>query len=507
MDAALVTLPRTPTPAPANEAGDRSRRLAGEISQIAARLYAATYQMLTLIREFDEERHWERLGFLSCAHWLNVECGVGMNAAREKVRVAHALKNLPEISEAFRKGALSWSKVRAMTRVAAAHNEDYLLQIAHHGTAYHVERLVSTYRRCKRFEDTALAEKQYASREMTVRYDDDGSVVLKGRFPPEVGAMIVKAVERAMDDAEEAAGDSDDSTARDVSAETPGNSESRPRPPIAARRADALAALAESYLQTGPRAKSTADRYQVVVHVSAETLQSPVGGDAKYVSAETLRAAGGEDATGVSAETCASADDGMSELEDGHGVSAETSRRLACDAAIVGILDGADGEPLSIGRKRRSVPPAMRRALKARDRGCRFPGCTRTRFVDAHHVRHWADGGETRLDNLVELCRHHHRLVHEGGFGCERGKDGSLRFTNPQGETLANCATPLPPDTHPDLASWLDANVFDLDIDEHTCAAKWYAGDRMDWELGVFHLFACEKSAEDSRSRDDRESV
>ena len=110
---------------------------------------------------------------------------------------------------------------------------------------------------------------------------------------------------------------------------------------------------------------------------------------------------------------------------DGGGVdvSAETSRRLACDAAVVVLHEGADGSALDVGRKTRSIPPAIRRALSARDTGCRFPGCT-ARHCDAHHLVHWADGGRTSLDNLVLLCRRHHRLLHEGGYRIEGERSG-----------------------------------------------------------------------------------
>jgi hypothetical protein len=114
----------------------------------------------------------------------------------------------------------------------------------------------------------------------------------------------------------------------------------------------------------------------------------------------------------------------------------ETARRVSCDAGLVHWLDKADGEPLNIGRKSRTIPPAIGRALKRRDGGCRFPGCTHTHFVDAHHIRHWADGGETAMENLVLLCRHHHRLVHEGGFGIHTSTEGVIEFSNPSGEVI-----------------------------------------------------------------------
>jgi hypothetical protein len=206
---------------------------------------------------------------------------------------------------------------------------------------------------------------------LSVVVDPDGMYVLRGRLEPEVGALLMRALE--------AAGgalfrrDPDEDPAR--------------------RRADAMALLAERALAAGfsardgaPLSGSRAERYQVVMHVSAETSATPL--------------------------------DGGAELEDGTRVSAETSRRLACDAAVVELAHAADGSVLDGGRRTRTIPPALRRALDTRDRGCRFPGCA-SRFCDAHHVMHWIHGGETRLDNLVLLCKAHHRMVHEGGYRVE----------------------------------------------------------------------------------------
>jgi hypothetical protein len=184
----------------------------------------------------------------------------------------------------------------------------------------------------------------------------------------------------------------------------------------AARRADAFAVICESYLKHGAAALGGGERHEIVLHVSAETLGTR-GGD-------------------------------RCELEDGPAVAVETGRRLACDASLVAILEDVKGEPLDVGRKTRTIPPALRRALASRDGGCVFPGCTHKRYVDGHHLQHWADGGETRLANLVTLCRFHHRAVHEGGMRVERLDDGAWRFTRPDGEVLESVAhghtRPLP---------------------------------------------------------------
>lgn len=466
MDTTGPDLPGNPNPHPIHTEGVR---IGKEITQLCAYIYAATYRLLVLIREFDEQRYWHGPGLCSCAHWLNFKCGIGMNAAREKVRVAHALAKLPRISAAFERGELSYSKVRAMTRIADAGNEDYLMMIARHGTAHHVEKLVSTFRRCKRLQETATANAQYEARQVTCHYDDNGEVVLQARLPAEQGALLMKALELAMDRRRA----EDREAGRD-----------RLRSAFSAERADALAEIAETYLNAEPGPAQTADRYQVVMHVSAETLTE--------IAAETSTDAPVAD---VTAETSTHINAGISHLEDGPHVAAETARRIACDCSRVPLIEDDDGEPLSIGRKSRSIPPAIRRALKARDDGCCFPGCTHKRFIDGHHIHHWADGGETSLGNLVQLCRYHHRLVHEGGFSCERQPDGRIAFRDRWDRFLTDVAV-LPAvdaDRHED--AWIKARLSDLEIDEETCVPQWYAGDRMDWDLGVWHLFQIEERA------------
>jgi hypothetical protein len=187
-----------------------------------------------------------------------------------------------------------------------------------------------------------------------------------------------------------------------------------PERAAAQRRADALGLLAERAMAAGfggrdpergraPVSGTRAERYQVVLHVESETLEA--GGDP-----------------------------GRSDLEDGTRVSAETSRRLSCDAGLVRVTRGADGSILDVGRRTRTITPALRRALDVRDRGCRFPGCG-LRFTDAHHLKHWADGGKTSLANAVLLCRFHHRLVHEGGWSVEWWGEGRPAFFDPRGGT------------------------------------------------------------------------
>ena len=338
---------------------------------------------------------------MNTAQWLNWQCGIGTVAAREKVRVARALEGLPQISAAFARGEVSYSKVRAMTRVATAANESVLVSVALHGTAAHVEKLVRKYRWVERAEATRRAHVQHESRGLHYFFDEAGMLVVHGRLPPEVGALVRKALDAAVEDIR--ASEREDA---DASAET---SAFEREQTAAACRADALALVAERFLEHrgDGDAGSTADRYQVVVHVDQAVLTRAVEADEREPHG------------------C--------ELDDGPSLALDTARRLACDATLIGITQTAQGEPLDVGRRTRAIPPALARALRSRDGGCRFPGCARTRFTEGHHVKHWADGGETRLGNLVTLCRFHHRLVHEGGFGLNVTDDGMFVFTRPDG--------------------------------------------------------------------------
>ena len=240
-------------------------------------------------------------------------------------------------------------------------------------TASHVEKLARTYRQAERLQDARAAFNAYRQREFRCHTTDDGSLVFEGRLPAEVGALLVQALDRG------------------VEWLFRGQVRGIQDVPLAERRADALAALAERFLAQPPEEDeglNSADRFLVTVHASAEAL--PEYGELDPRDPP--------------------------QVEDGPVLAAETVRRIACDCAVVHIRESSEGEPLDVGRKTRTIPSAIRRALKRRDLGCRFPGCVNSRFVDGHHIVHWADGGETKLSNLVLLCRHHHRLLHEGGY-------------------------------------------------------------------------------------------
>ena len=401
--------------------------LADQIVELAGHLNAAHYRFLSLIAEFDRRKGWNCRATRDCAHWLNWKCGIDLGAAREKVRTARALEKLTQVSAAMERGEVSYSKVRAITRVATPENEHYFLHIALHGTAHHVETLVRAYRRATEAEELSREQQQRVHREVRYCWDVDGSLILKARLPADVGALVLKALEAAVP-------------------EVPPDDVDRPT--WSHKRADAMAVIFESFLAHGAEAMSGGERHQVVVHVSAETLQAGGG------------------------HHC--------EIEDGPAVAAETARRLACDASLVAIVEDEKGEPLNVGRKTRSMPPALQRALNARDKGCRFPGCTHKKYTDAHHIQHWAHGGETKMSNLVTLCRFHHRKVHEGQVVVQVLDDGAIRFVQPNGECFESVSR-----TVGDWRELLEVHErAGIHIDKRTAATKWDGGP-MDYGIAV----------------------
>jgi hypothetical protein len=295
---------------------DATEALGDQIAALAMQLHAATYELLVLLREFDQRTGW-RGGFASCAHWLHWRTGIDLGAAREKVRVAHALATLPRISATMQRGVISYAKVRALTRVATPANEADLLAFAQAGTAAHVERLVRAWRRVDDATANAEAEARHLHRQLSTWTDDDGMVVIRGRLTPELGAVV----QRALD----AAGD----RLRREEQTTPGADASADEVTPSQRRADALGLLAETALSADLDRGPAGDRYQVVLHIDAATGVAAV------------------EPSGVPAMGRPSGT-----LEVDHGavnVSAETSRRISCDASLVPISHADDGAVLDVG--------------------------------------------------------------------------------------------------------------------------------------------------------------
>ena len=396
---------------------EQLEQLGEAIAELSAHIDAATFRLLRMISEFDRQDGWAE-GFRSCAHWLCWRVGWGLGTARERVRVARALDGLPLLSEALRQGQISYSKVRAATRVARPDNEQELLTMAKDGTASHLERLVRYYRRYVGDEEQEQAQQQLRKQYLQTYTDDDGMLVIRGRLPPEVGARLQQALEVAADALQQQrrsaereeedhghAGAASDGCS--CGGEVMATSEDLGR----SLRVEALGLVAESALaadlmdgENGKASRSPAPRNLLVVHVDAAVLADRQ-------------------------------QEGHSHVEQGPNVSAETSRRLACDAQVVEVMEDRQGNVLDVGRRTRKIGPRMALALRQRDGTCQFPGCCRTRHLEAHHIQHWASGGKTNLDNMTLTCKFHHTLLHEGGFSVE-GPGHAPRFRDPQGQLI-----------------------------------------------------------------------
>ena len=359
-------------------------RLEEELATLSAHISAATARWLELALGFREEGGG---GGVDLARCLAFRCGLTPREANEYLRVAEALEELPHLRSAFARGELTFTKVRALTRVATPASEEGLLELAGALTASQLERALRAYRRVRAQEARTAHELEY----LDYYWDEDGSLVLRARLAAEDGTVLVRALEASCEFVRE--------RRREERAKAgDGAQAAREFEPPRPMTVEAAVELAQRALASPP--EDCEQRRRLVVHVDVETL-----------------ADGG----------------GRCELEEGPVISPETARRLGCDAETITVLEKA-GLPLSVGRRRRSVPPALRRLLETRDAGrCRFPGCERCRHLDAHHRVHWAHGGETSLQNLVLLCFQHHRLVHEGGFTIEESDEGELRFRNRYG--------------------------------------------------------------------------
>ena len=506
-----------------------------EIISLAKHMNQDEYRFLVMVREFDIRQGWRAYQFNNCAEWLNMKCGISPGTAREKVRVALALLDLPQCSEGFARGDLSYSKVRAMTRAANVFNEATLVDYALKATAHQVEEHCRRLRNADRRQSTPDARRAWQARSLKRTCHPDGMMSIYVELPREQGELVMKALEMAMaaaagDTADEAyqmyaaadaagqgdkvndkagdavsqtgdtadrainagqahatgkaddkAGDTVDQTdntadqankagqvhatgkaddkagvavgqtgdtadlaikashaqaanvkdglahAVDQAATTTGEkdgvapaagkaaantkdkagkretaaqaqTENQQSNAFFARQADALVAVARGYLSgNGGKNQAKSDNYQVVVHVDAAALQDKGG---------------------------------KSDLP------VESVRRIACDADLVAVTRDAKGNLLNLGRKHRVVSPQLKRALLARDKCCTYPSCSHEQFLEAHHVMHWADGGETSLDNTRLICNRHHRLLHEGGFTIHKNFAGEWYFRTAEGKVL-----------------------------------------------------------------------
>ena len=355
--------------------------IACRIVELESRDRARMAELLDHIAAFDERGCALRWGYARTTDWLVALCALDRRTAREYVRVAKRLTCWRRVAEALALRQLSYTQVREITRAEETEDEAQLLSFALGRTARQIELHVRQLR-SSRSADLDAANHGRAKRSFRYFHDEIGSVRFFGRVPADQGAALIEALETAAENVE---------GARDDPACPPGWS----RPPLSARRADALVDLL-----TGGGAVT-----QVVLHADPEALAC---------QAERADQRGGN----------------VLYLRDGPAVPAERARRLAGDCQV----SFAD---LNHGRAQRLVTPHQRRAIELRDgRVCAFPGCDRTHGLQVHHLTHWIHGGATDLGNLAQFCTAHHHLLHEGRFTVRRRRDGTLAFADPRGHEI-----------------------------------------------------------------------
>ena len=379
---------------------------------------------------------------------------------------------------------MSYSKARAITRVGSEDNEACLLSYARYGTASQLDKTVRLYRQQYLGANALMVDYHQAAsmesdsddtidpwdqenqgaihnkehRLLDTRWDEHGCLEIRARLTPEQGALVIKAMEAAVNSLTECE-PSDDSESHALENTPAGASVDdeallrveNKRPPR--RRADALVLLAEAFLKDTKVASTTDDRYQVVVHVDSAVLakdvfSKPTGEPDCYIEKEAA-------------------------------IPVETARRLSCSCKIVTAVTNGS-EPMNIGRSSRAIPTGIRRALAIRDGVCTFPGCDCHKHLDAHHIVHWANGGVTSLDNLTQLCHHHHTLMHEGQFSVERLNDGQLLFKRPDGSTIERVLESVLSDDN-DTSSTTPFG--------ESCDDSWFGcGESMDYAMAMHNL-------------------
>ena len=428
-------------------------RVESEIVSVASQLAAASARLLGLIGDYDAVDGWRDWGARSMAHWLSWKTGMSLGTAREQVRVARALRDLPLTAASFASGRLSYCKVRALSRIATAESESDLVSMAEHATGSQIETFVSAARRAVRASDVRARRR---AAYLTWHHDDDGSIVGSFRLAPEQGAIVVQALDAASGRLRELPGEGD-------------------QPEEAATRrsrstADAWEEMSRVYLDSVSAETSAegAERYQLVLHTTAEELAKPDDAD----------------------------DDGQGSLLAGGAgrrwrIAPSTARRLTCDCPTSTMIDGPDGDALHLGRKTRRIRGRIRRAVMARDRGmCRAPGCTEP-ARQIHHLRHWAHGGSTCLGNLVSLCDGHHWLVHEGGFTLVRSDRGGWALISLDG---------VRSESHPEPFEPTAPLSYDPAVAPDAVSGRW-DGTRMNAAYAVDVILGLEVPKQASKSR------
>ncbi|MBK7539638.1 MAG: DUF222 domain-containing protein, partial [Myxococcales bacterium] len=435
--------------------------LGEHIAEQAVHLDAAMHRLLADLRTFDAAGGWYRQGFGTCAHWLSWRVGWDLGTAREHLRVARALHTLPLVSAALSAGKISYSKTRAITRVATAATEAVLLGYAQHCTASQLETVcrkvgvlgADAASRAARPHDS---ERLWRTRRRPLAWCASRRACAptrprccfrccsKRRWTARASRQRLPQRSRTFPRKRQHLPSDRRTSPRRRGASPTTTTTRRPY-----NRADGLMALVHTYARGGSVERSPVE---LIVTVPVALQQQPAATTSTTDSATTAPAT-------AALAPASFTDRGASlpvalTVEADLALSPQATRRLDGDCGLVVATVAAatvtDAAPLSIGRKTRTIPAALKRALLLRDRTCRFPGCDHRLFLEGHHLQHWADGGETNLDNLALLCSLHHAYVHERGYRITQSPTGDLAFEDPQGRAVV----PLPPRPAPTLLGW-----------------------------------------------------
>jgi hypothetical protein len=411
---------------------DAALDLGRQLCELSAQIQAAQAELALRLAAFDDGAGWGGAGIRSCCHWLSIQAGLDYHTSADLLRVGHGLAELPLIRAAFSAGQLSLDKVRALLRVATPADEEIWLELALGADAALLSRICREVRRSMDADAPGQVAELEARRGLWTRVREDGMHRLVALLPPEDAGLVTAALEAvARSDA------------------LPPRPEAQDR--WAGRRSDALTAVCEHALGSAPEELVGAPgAVQMVVHVDVGVL------------------------TGEQP-------DGRCHLEDGTPIAAEVARRLGCDADIVAITE-KDGLPIDVGRRKRLFTARQRRAMQARDRTCRFPGCpVPARRSRGHHIEAWWLGGATDIGNGLSLCNMHHGRLHEGAFRVHRDARGELHFEAPDGEEIAPPKRPpLDPETGGAASLRRQHGERGLAIGAETPVAGW-GGERCDW--------------------------
>jgi hypothetical protein len=358
--------------------------LSDAAEQLAALVSATSAEMLDVICAVDRKESFRDDGATSTVGWVVAMLRVSHATAKEWVRVARCLEQLPNVREAFAAGMLSWDQVRHATVFVTPDEDEEAARELPSYTAAQLEERAKFHRRRSRADAKESARRRF----FTWRKDlNTGGYRYRGFLPAEQGAIVNAALEER---------------ARRMGKDPVTGLWD----PAERRQADALVDLARSDVLTHPGPDPTV----VVVHVDADDVDDG---------------------------------DGNGSI-DGIPIPAESVRRLLCDCEIEFNIDGPDGACIGIGRAGRTPPRWLRRRTTHRDGTCRFPGCER-RIRHLHHIQHWTNNGPTDSCNLCGLCWEHHHLVHEGGWTIHGNADAELTFTSPHGRHLRSKPRPLDP--------------------------------------------------------------